>query len=459
VAARAEALLLGLLALLSLAWFSPQYPRNDQVVTRLALTLAIVERGELTIDRFAGRTVDKASFGGHTYADKAPGLSLLAVPAVAATRLALVAAGQPSDGTDRLTFALYSRIATVATNGVASALAVALLFLVALRLGAQRGGARLAAVALAIGTPFFGWSTAFFAHAMSGSVFVATLALGVAAHTGERRLLHNRPLALGILLGLMMGVAVTIDFTTVPLLAIGAVTILVLAVREGLPRLMRTGAGLLLGGIAGILPLLVYNQLAFGSPFTLGYTQIQLFAGMRQGLFGLTWPNPKVAAELLFGEYRGLLPLSPVLALAPFGVVAMLRSGQTRLIGLLVVAAFAIFLWINASYFYWKGGNSTGPRFLVPMLPFLCLALAFAWPANALLRVVVLLLLAASAVLSVICAGGDMFAPELMASPLRDYLVPRFLAVGALPKAVVVLMVWAVAAGVLAWRDRRATAA
>ena len=58
---------------------------NVQVVTRLGLTLSIVESGRLDIDRFADDTIDKALVKGHYYADKVPGLSFLPIPVVAAT--------------------------------------------------------------------------------------------------------------------------------------------------------------------------------------------------------------------------------------------------------------------------------------------------------------------------------------------------------------------------------------
>src|SRR5207253_7670948 len=54
--------------------------------TRLGLTLSLVERGSVTIDPYREWTLDKAEKDGHYYCDKAPGLSLLAVPAYALCR-------------------------------------------------------------------------------------------------------------------------------------------------------------------------------------------------------------------------------------------------------------------------------------------------------------------------------------------------------------------------------------
>jgi hypothetical protein len=111
------------------------------------------------------------------------------------------------------------------------------------------------------------------------------------------------------------------------------------------------------------------------------------------------------------------------------------------------------FLWINASYYYWDGGWSTGPRHLVPMLPLCCLALAFAWPRAFWARTVTLVLLAASLVLSLICAVAGMLAPTKYANPLVGHL-PIFLTPKRLLKSVPIVLVW-VAFGLLFFRMAR----
>ena len=55
-----------LLSFAAFAWLAPQSPTNWQVVTRLGLTLSIVESDQLNIDRFANSTSDKALANGHS---------------------------------------------------------------------------------------------------------------------------------------------------------------------------------------------------------------------------------------------------------------------------------------------------------------------------------------------------------------------------------------------------------
>ena len=84
-------MILGAVLLASFAYFYEGGGWNQN--TRFDLVRAIVERHTLRIDAYHENTGDKAHAGDHYYADKAPGASLTAVPAVAAARVAMRAAG------------------------------------------------------------------------------------------------------------------------------------------------------------------------------------------------------------------------------------------------------------------------------------------------------------------------------------------------------------------------------
>lgn len=397
MSARAKAFVIFVLTLFAYGAYAPQDPINPQHVTRLALTLAIIEEGRLDIDRFADRTIDKAVFNGHVYADKPPGLSMLAIPAVAATRAVLGLTGLTPDR--ERDFNLYLRVATISTVGALGALAVALLYLLSLRLGATESGALFATVTLAVGTPYFGWSTVFFSHAATGSLLLAACALAI----------WKRP----AWCGLVLGYSLVTDLTAGP--AAIAVGLLCLWV-NGWPSAGR----LVLGGLIGVLPLPTYNALAFGSPFKLGYSEAVGFSEMRNG-FGLGAPNLWVLGQIMFGFYRGLLPLAPVLLLVPFGLFWMRRS-----VALTIAATMVAFLLINMSYHYWTGGVAVGPRHVIAMLPLACLALAFAWPQSLSGRVMALALLAVSIAISLLCATTTMLVAEDKKYPLFEDLWPRF---------------------------------
>jgi hypothetical protein len=407
------------------------------------LTVSIVESGRLDIDRFAERTIDKARWNGHYYADKTPGLSFLAVPVVAATIYFVNARRGGFDADNRRDFRFLAKVTTIAVNSVISALAAVILFPTAVRLGATRSGALFGAGSLAFATPFFGWSTTFFAHSVSGSLLLFAAAIIAFSFTGgDSSQSRPRFLLVGLSLGVVLGFAMVVDLTTAPACLLGGGLALTLAGHRDTAALVKMASGLALGGALGLLPLLVYNQLAFGSPFKLGYSQVVGFEGMKQGLFGITWPRLDVAGELLFGVYRGLVPISPILLLVPVGLIAMWREPTTRVAAIAIVAISLSFLWINASYFYWEGGGSAGPRHLVPMLPLMCLALAFAWPRQKWAITVLLILLAASLFLSLVCAVVGMFPDSRIQNPLVELFFPKFFRSKNLLSVAPIVLIW-----------------
>ena len=142
------------------------------------------------------------------------------------------------------------------------------------------------------------------------------------------------------------------------------------------------------GGVAaGVAPLLAYQWWAFGSPLHLAYDNAVAKTGYSghaeiglndDGFFGITLPRPDAALELLFSG-RGLLTLAPILVLAIAGVALMRRDGRHRAEANTIVAIALAYFVYNAGYWLPLGGGSPGPRFLIPILPFLALGLAVAW--------------------------------------------------------------------------------
>jgi hypothetical protein len=129
--------------------------------------------------------------------------------------------------------------------------------------------------------------------------------------------------------------------------------------------------------------LMAYHALAFGSPFQLGYGSEDNANGvaMQQGLFGIGTPSLHVMYEVLFGAYRGLLPLAPLVAFAPIGLVLLTRIAARRrpVFAAQLIAVF--YFLLNVSYTYWEGGWFIGPRHLLPGLGFVMLGLAPLWDA------------------------------------------------------------------------------
>lgn len=440
---RTTALAIALLTLFGLACFTPQTD-SPAVTTRLGLTLSIVENGVVNIDRFAPFTEDKAFFEGHYYAEKAPGLSLMGVPPVAAARLLFLALGWPTEGTDWGVYPRYALAATLTIVGLMSAATAAAIYLIALRLGASNQAAIFGSFVIAIGSPYFFWSTTFVAHVTAGSLIL--FALGMAL------LPRRHGFWSGGAVGVLAGLAVTVDFTMVIVLGVSGVLLLALTWRPSTPGAWSYLGGILLGGILGVLPLLIYNVLAFGSPFHIGYANVVGFDGMKQGLFGIGWPKMSTLYEILFGSFRGLRQFAPILVLVPIGLAMMMLLSPTARNAAFVISAVAVsVVLINSGYYYWEGGWSAGPRHIVSMLPVLGVAMAFVWPKRWWLQLACVALLIPGLFLAALVPTVTIFTPSNYQHPLEELYLP------ALPqnwqRMMPMLLVWA-NFGWLMWQAR-----
>ncbi|HEV3140430.1 MAG TPA: hypothetical protein VGY57_07950, partial [Vicinamibacterales bacterium] len=344
--------------------------------SRFALVRAITNEGTLNIDPFQLSTGDKALFDGHYYSDKAPGISLTAVPVVAFARpiYRVLWAG---DAESYPGLALLSYLATVFTAGLFTALAGVALFTICLELGASRGGALFGATTFALATPIWTLATIFIGHAFAAALLVfafgAVMRIGAAA--------PSRDVRLGAVIGLGAGWAVVSDFTFgVPAIVL-AIVAAIRAWPLGRERATRILGALAITAIACALVLFGYLYACFRSPLHIPYTsEMDVYVGMQRGFFGISPPRLVRLRRILFGSYRGLLPLAPVLALAPFGLIAMMIPRSRRrnddgrraehaphlhtagAAAMLASGIAAYFILLNASYTYWEGGWSYGPR-------------------------------------------------------------------------------------------------
>jgi hypothetical protein len=151
--------------------------------------------------------------------------------------------------------------------------------------------------------------------------------------------------------------------------------------------------------------------------------------------------------RILFEDYRGLLPIAPTLALAPIGLAMMLwvrlrkgREGQEgqdrreqilvrrRRHAAIVASIIAVyFILLNASYVYWEGGWSYGPRHASPAIPFLCIGLAVLWTAvPAIGRVVLAALSLYGTAITLIAVSTMPLPPANIRHPVQDFLWPAF---------------------------------
>ena len=360
------------ICLLGLCWAAVMVPPGANQTAHLA-TVHALARGSANIDRERRWTGDTAYVGRHFFAAKAPGLAIATAPYfLALDEIGLV----PPLPSPSVPFPeAQERMSSTALWEVAlfGAMLPGLVLLVLVRRVADRmvpGYGSAAAVAVG-GASILGIiATMFFDHALSAC-------LAFAAFT----VLFGRPtLRRSVAAGLLAGLAVSVELP----LAIAAVVLGAYALASE-RRLQRLGA--YTGGfVAGLAPLVAFDTWAFGSPFTLAYSNAVSVPGITghdvlgqnsAGFFGIGLPDPQGMMQLLFSSY-GLLVLAPIWGLAAVGIALLWRSGW-RAEARVVVAIALLFFIYNAGYTQLFGAMTAGPRFLAPTIPFLAVPLAAAW--------------------------------------------------------------------------------
>jgi hypothetical protein len=353
---------------LSAVWFTGFFPpaNNPNELTRLEAVVAFVDHGTFSIDPVIprlGDTMDKSVWNGRYYSNKAPGLVFAAVPIYRLLRGALA---EPRHGA-ALIFVLL-RLATVT---LVSVIALARL---ARRLeegGAARGGAPLAAYAVAFGTPFLYYARSFFSHAWTASLLLLSWDL---LRKGEEK--HRRQSGWLLAAGLAAGWAAISEYTVAPIALALAARAAAGAAGSRLRALVLFAAG----AAPALLLLAAYDAACFGSPLRLS-SACEAFPDYadlgRRPLYGLGLPTGRAVLGTLLSSTRGVLLFSPFVLWAGAGWWRWWRSGRERRDCIFTLAA-VLLMWLPiACYPNWDGGWSLGMRYLVPAA--LLVALPVPW--------------------------------------------------------------------------------
>jgi len=349
------------LGAVALAWALPMQSVGCGQNAHYAATRSFAA-GVPYVDRYAQQTCDLVRRGGHFYAAKGPALDFWSAPWYLVLKAVHLV---PRDHNVGMRYpAAMAGVPLRATwqIGLWAVVLPGMLLLLLVRSLADEvepGTGIAVAVVLGLGTLVLPFATLLFAHVPAALLAFASFAL----------LFRRRS---PLLAGACAGLAVATDL---PLLVIAG-ALLVYAWRRALP--------FALGAVAGAAPLWAFGIWAFGSPFRLAYSGAAIdpgAGGVEQAhvhdlFFTLTSPHPHIAVQVLLTK-RGLLTLSPVLAAAGAGLVLLWRRGlraEAALIGALTAVEVG---WhaFRPDYELALGGWVPGPRFLVPLLPFLAFAL------------------------------------------------------------------------------------
>lgn len=390
--------------------------RNANEVPRILTTRAIVEQRVFFIDRLRGelRSASDTSIApnGHTYANKAPGPSLLAVPVYALCKLLGLRSMRA------ITWAFRITVVTLP-----SLLFLPVFYRISRRFTADERARRIALVAYAFASQAFPYALLFMSHALAticvGTAFGAAIAL--ARSTAPRRDGTATVVGFACAMGVMM------DYQ-----AVMAATVLGLFVLLRAPHRLRNLIFMVVGALPPGLVLAGYHKLAFGSFFKTGY-DFGVDRSTQSGFMGIIGFNKAAITSTFVLPGNGILVLAPWVVLAVVGLVAILARRESRsargaeaIVCAVIAVAYLLFLSSLLPYMA-RGGWCVGPRYMSVAMPFVAyLAAAGVELAgrNRVTHVLALALVLASATVFVV--GGTTFPhwPDSLRSPLYDLVFP-----------------------------------
>jgi hypothetical protein len=332
-----------------------------------AVTESLVKHGQLNTDQIAwtqwttSQREAQGFFGldGHVYSKKGLAISLVMAP--------LYWLGLTIHGLGMLQTASLLNAILTATTG-------ALLLLIVRRLGYDERIALGVTLLFGLATIAWVYSKYLFSEPLAGLLLVATTYFLI---TFRREGGNWRAVLAGSLAGLAV-VSRANNLFVVPVFGAYLIASSIAASSENSQEVKRSGhtSGLRLLASSSLLPalcfliglippalmLMGYNWVRAGNPFQTGYDLTIFSPNLLLGLY-----------KLLLSPLRGMFVYTPLLVLSIPGFVWLWQRHRLEAALALGVTGITIVL-----FSIWSSGEglSWGSRFLVPIVPFFCLALA-----------------------------------------------------------------------------------
>lgn len=313
------------------------------------------------------------------YSDRPPGTALMAtlfyqIGSPLAVLLAPLAAPLPSRHDADNPHLLYVMLLPV----WAGAGTAVLLYLLLRRLGIEGPAALTAVLMFALGTIHWKYSSVLFSHALSSFLVLLALFLALSCQPATKPSVYFG-------LGFVLGYAVLVEYSNALLVVLVGLYLLGQVRPFTLHQFSRSLLPLVLGGLLPALFLGYYNNLNFGSPFTLSYAYAINYPWASQ--FRTTFNFPILAglrSLIFFGTgdgqcdpvcyNQGFLLISPILAVALSGFFLYARHSWRAF--LLTTAVFLTYLLLFAAHRTSHGFTGDG-RYLAPFLSLLIIPLAY----------------------------------------------------------------------------------
>lgn len=437
---RRDAILIFVLLLISYMYVLPRWADWSQN-SRLNLVRALVELDTTQIDAYVANTGDYAIYNDHSYTDKPPGLSFVGLPFYAAVYplieqpqvaklLEKVAGGGALSTTlntagsglkaDKIHHFVAQALLSVVTVAIPAAALGSLLYVVLAWLGIRRIIRSVGTLAYGLATPAAAYAGNYYSHQFVAALLFGAFALLLMSPGRQQGI----GLARALLFGLLSGFVVISEYPP-------AIIVAVLGI-YALTRLRPIEIVIaILGGLPALVLMAAYDMAAFGTIWPVGYSHSALWQDQHHtGFMSITYPHPEAIWGLLFGSFRGLFVRAPWLLLLLPGGIAWWRSREQRgALWVCLLSALGLILFYSSSIMWW-GGFGIGPRYLVPMLPFVALIAIFGlqslWSQPLLKFASVVLILLSGTLTWLETLAGQSFPSDAIREPWLGYTLPAW---------------------------------
>ncbi len=280
------------------------------------------------------------------FSKNAAGQAVVALPLVAIGEGLAAALPSGAERREKVTRAVASTL-----NAFVAALLLAVFYRASRSLGLGREAALGSALLLGFATPLWVYAKSFMAEPLQALGLLLAVSGAARAAGGDPK--AARTAAWGALL------AVSVKLSMLPLVLLGLTPL----------RGRRQWGAPLVALLVALASHALYNWARFGTPFETGY-------GAQATPYAFTTPLLVGLYGLLFSTGKGVLWFAPTAWLAPAGFLQQWRRSRPLAGGSLAASTGALLLY--ASFEHWAGDGSFGPRYLIPVLPLLLLAVGFA---------------------------------------------------------------------------------
>jgi hypothetical protein len=334
----------------------------DEVMTYFT-TQSLAQHGTTVVPQAprAGLFYGKFDVHGEARAAYPLGQALMASPwYLAGERVIMKLPGVPSDAHDPvMAFAVDCSSATF------TAACGAMLYLVFLSFGLNNPLSIKATLAVIFGTQLFAYSGWFYSEPLT-TLLLLSAAFALFTKDESKSASYLQLLVAGLFLGATVWVLPT-------QVVMAGIFLIALYLREA--RIGEREAAIktaTLGYVIGmfVLAYLVNNKRLFGSPFDFGYPSTAEFG---RHLNGFTTPLLTGLSGFLFSPGKSILLFAPVIIPALLLMPRFWRSNRSWAI--LAAGLPLCSLLLYSKYAQWEGGYCFGPRYFVPSLAFLAIAI------------------------------------------------------------------------------------